>query len=573
MAGARVAGLSVLVGAGLVTLVWVDYAATRRELVRVLRDQAASVRQIVAAAARANREASRQAEAQLTARLLDNARLLAELDSGRLLSETRLEDIAKRNGLYRVNVFGPDGTIELERWPGANLSGGTAAEGIAGRGRGGGRRGPGLGFGGGLVERILAGEEEAVGALHEARSGLGSRVVAAVRRPRGGAIVLNVDASTVATLQRRLSLDVLLADIVKSAPEIAYVVFEHEGQTLVHGLTPPPTVRAAASESEREVTVAERPVLELLGPVSLDPNIGSAATLRLGMRLDGVRGAERRMLLLVALSLAASVALAVMGVGAVWLRRKYALLSEEHSRAEEALRRRDRLAAMGELAASVAHEVRNPLNAIAMSAQRLRREVLEPAFPAPSPERDDAEELVRVVEEESRRINGTVQRFLEFARPPRLAPRRTSFGALAQSAAEAVRAMAEARGVSVVVETDQAGEASVDPDQLRQAVDNILRNAIEATPQGGIVRVAATSSPREHVLTIEDGGQGIPAELVPRIFDLYYTTKPDGTGIGLAVTQQIVTAHGGTIEVASVPGEGTRMAIRIPAAPLGGSGA
>jgi signal transduction histidine kinase len=133
--------------------------------------------------------------------------------------------------------------------------------------------------------------------------------------------------------------------------------------------------------------------------------------------------------------------------------------------------------------------------------------------------------------------------------------------------------MAEARGVSVVVETDQAGEASVDPDQLRQAVDNILRNSIEATPQGGIVRVAATSSPREHVLTIEDSGQGIPAELVPRIFDLYYTTKPDGTGIGLAVTQQIVTAHGGTIEVASAPGEGTRMAIRIPAAPLGGSGA
>ena len=104
----------------------------------------------------------------------------------------------------------------------------------------------------------------------------------------------------------------------------------------------------------------------------------------------------------------------------------------------------------------------------------------------------------------------------------------------------------------------------VDPDQLKQAVDNLLRNAIDASPDGGRVRLEARREAADHVIDVVDEGPGIPADIVPKIFDLYFTTKADGTGVGLAVTHQIVEAHQGRIDVDSSPGRGTRMSVRIP---------
>ena len=106
---------------------------------------------------------------------------------------------------------------------------------------------------------------------------------------------------------------------------------------------------------------------------------------------------------------------------------------------------------------------------------------------------------------------------------------------------------------------------SIDPAQLREAIDNLLRNAIEASPSNGTVTLDARADGTGIAILVADEGAGIPADTLPRIFDLYFTTKPEGTGIGLAVAQQIVTSHGGTIEVDSEPGRGTRMRVRIPA--------
>jgi signal transduction histidine kinase len=221
---------------------------------------------------------------------------------------------------------------------------------------------------------------------------------------------------------------------------------------------------------------------------------------------------------------------------------------------------------MGELASTVAHEVRNPLTAIAMSGQRPSRVFWAATGGAAEHDQAELAHLLGVIESETRRINDIVQQFLEFARPPKLAPRDTDFASHVRDAVEAMRPLASSRGVSLDVETNGAGRAHVDPDQLRQAIDNLVRNAVEATLPGGRVRVEARSSSRGHTIEVRDTGTGIDPEAVSRIFDLYFTTKPDGTGIGLAVTQQIVTAHGGTIEVDSKPGAGTRMTIRLPRA-------
>jgi two-component system, NtrC family, sensor histidine kinase HydH len=270
------------------------------------------------------------------------------------------------------------------------------------------------------------------------------------------------------------------------------------------------------------------------------------------------------MMIRLAVSLTAALTLSLLALGTMWLRQAYSALSQKHELAEAALRRRDRLSAMGELASTVAHEVRNPLNAIAMSAQRLRREYPVAASPASTEDRVELDQLLGVVEGETRRINDVVQQFLEFARPPKLAPRETSLGDVIRQCAEAVWALAESRGVALTIDAGRAATAVFDPGQLRQAVDNLLRNAIEATPPGGQVLVTAASTGRGHTIEVRDTGAGIPAESLPRVFDLYFTTKPDGTGIGLAVTQQIVSAHGGTIEVDSAPGRGTRMTVHLP---------
>jgi len=570
--GRSVLAASLLVAAGLLGVVWVDYTATRSELLSLLREQATSLGQTVAAAARSNREAGRQTETQITARLLDNARLLAELDRRGALSQATLDEIVQRHELFRVSVLASDGSLEIAsaakghpRQPGG-FGGGRGRGAGPGRGLGAGRgRGFGAGGGGTLGKRLISGEEtEAVEELHESRGFGGAHVAAGVRRANGGAIVINVDASGVASLQRQASLDALLADIVESASDVAYVVFETDGLRLAHGAQPedppPPAPTQTGSMTDRRVVVAGLEALELAGPIELEE--GATAHLRLGMSLEGVRRAEGRMLLQLAFSLLASLALAGLGLGTVLLRHKYGLLSEQHARAEEALRRRDRLAAMGELASTVAHEVRNPLNAVAMSIQRLRREFASSV--AVAKDREELEELLDVLAGETDRINRIVQQFLDFARPPRLAPKPTELSALIQGVTRAAESRAGSRDVSLRCDVSQAGEAILDPDQIRQAIDNLVRNALEATAAGGEVVVTARSDPDGHAIEVADTGRGIEPEDLSRIFNLYFTTRPDGTGVGLAVTQQIVTAHAGTIEVDSRPGRGTRILVRLP---------
>ncbi len=588
----RIAVASLVLSAGLLLVGWYDYQSTRRELLTLLVDQAASLRQTVAAAARSGEAASTQVQTVLRARLLDNARLLRELEGRHGLSQALLDDIVRTNQLFRVTVIGRDGQREFSSGtggppPGAGRGFGPGPGGGAGLGRG---RGAGIGRGavegtgggagiGALAERILTGSEtEAVSDVHGSRWGTGWRLAAGVRRTGGGAIVLNVDASEIAELSRQASIEHLLEDIATGASEIAYVLLEDGPNRLAFGPLGKEAAAAPAPSSSQfsaialptalegllanERTVGDRPVLEFGGPVDASRN--GSPILRLGLTLDGLRSAERRTLTRLVLSLLAALALGMVTTAFVVLRQRFGVLSEKHALAEAALRRRDRLAAMGELASTVAHEVRNPLNAIGMSVQRLRREFLDAGPPAPGADQSEQRELLDVLSGETQRINRIVQQFLDYARPPRLAARPADLRALVADVTASLRASAEARGVSVDGDVARAGEADVDPDQLRQALGNLVRNAIEASPSGARVSIRARRAGAAHVVEIEDHGPGIPADVLPKIFDLYFTTKPDGTGVGLAVTHQIVEAHGGSVEVDSVVGRGTRMIVTIP---------
>ena len=557
-----------VLAAGLLLVGWLDQRATRRELIGTVRAHAEGLRETIGAAARANDAASRLAEAQMVDRLRDNARMLATLETTRPLDAGTLEAIVRDNALFRVSLFDSSGARELSVGTGGYGFGGGERQ---GRGQGGPGAGLGLGPGAGagpgtqqLVRRVLDGEAEALGEVHAARRAGAGRLAVAVKRPRGGAILVNADASAVLQLQQQTSLDVLLADIVEHATDVAYVVVQAGEVTKWAGALPddlramvqgPAPSVLEDTHASRDVLVDGRPVLEFSGPMTA----GDGGTVRLGMRLDEIRATERRFRLRQAASLVMALIVGALALAYAWVRQRYGTLSVAHARAQDALKRRDRLAAMGELASTVAHEIRNPLNAIAMSAQRLRVEAFTDAND------EEARSLVNVIHKESERIDNRIQQFLAFARPPALVLADVPLGALVGEIGRSLRPSAELRGLDLRVDTASAAVARIDGDQMRQVIDNLVRNAIDATPSGGHIELRAMSGADGHQIVVSDSGVGIAPEDLPKIFDLYFTTKSEGTGVGLAIAQQIVGAHGGRIDVDSTASAGTTFTVLLPA--------
>ena len=226
-------------------------------------------------------------------------------------------------------------------------------------------------------------------------------------------------------------------------------------------------------------------------------------------------------------------------------------------RAQAQLLQRERLAALGELAAVVAHEVRNPLGVIFNSVGSLRR-LLRPA--------GDARLLLDIVGEEADRLNRIVGDLLDFARPstPQLRP-----GSLARVAEEAVAsAVGSATGVEVRLDlSPDLPPVPIDERLVRQAIVNLAANAVNAMPAGGRITLRARREGSTVVLEVEDEGPGVPDEIRSRIFEPFFTTRASGTGLGLAVVRRIVDGHGGEVTLRPAPERGTIFALRFPLSP------
>lgn len=224
---------------------------------------------------------------------------------------------------------------------------------------------------------------------------------------------------------------------------------------------------------------------------------------------------------------------------------------------EEQMRRSQRLSEMGNLAAGVAHEIRNPLNAIGLAAQRLQMEVTDP----------DARKIAATVLDETRRLNAIVEDFLSLARPSAQPIEDINLSELVLSVASMARLEAEQKGVKWSETIAESVGIRGVSDDLRKALWNVITNAIAATPETGAVMVCLESTGTDAVISIRDEGSGIEPELIERVFQPYFTTKDHGTGLGLAITHRIVTDHQGTIRIESPPPEadiGTKVTITIP---------
>ncbi len=230
----------------------------------------------------------------------------------------------------------------------------------------------------------------------------------------------------------------------------------------------------------------------------------------------------------------------------------------ELRRMEKEIQRKDKLSAMGELASGVAHEIRNPLNAISMIAQRYEKEFV------PTKNKKEYGSLTKVLRKETARVNDIIQQFLSFARPPKLRIESVSVKEFTSHVNTLFKNQVKNIGIDFSSSCEINKSISIDRNQMMQALQNILQNALEATKKGGKIALRVYQKDNAVFFEVKDTGSGIPSNQLEKIFNLYFTTKSDGNGIGLAVTQQIVSQHGGTIEVQSRLGRGSAFTIRIP---------
>jgi signal transduction histidine kinase len=255
---------------------------------------------------------------------------------------------------------------------------------------------------------------------------------------------------------------------------------------------------------------------------------------------------------------------------------------EYFAQVESTVRYSRKLAALGRLSAGVAHEVKNPLNAMMIHLELLRQKfsprtrrvaagvaVRGGVASAEPPPFDPAEALqhVNVIAGEIRRLDEVVQGFLKFSRPEDLKLQPMALSALFAEVIPIVKPEAERNGVLLSFECDGSIEVNADSAMLRQAFLNLALNACQAMPNGGALQIACTATRGNHVvITFADTGVGIKPEHLKRIFDLYFTTKDGGSGIGLSMVYRTVQMHDGEIEVESTPGKGTTFRVTLPKA-------
>jgi signal transduction histidine kinase len=233
---------------------------------------------------------------------------------------------------------------------------------------------------------------------------------------------------------------------------------------------------------------------------------------------------------------------------------------------ESELRKRDRLAAAGTLAAGVAHEIRNPLSALELNLRLLRDDVTSLCTTG-----GDIQGYFEILFAETRRLNRITSNFLQLSRAEPLARVRVAVHQAVTQVARLVNREAQEKNISLVLDlADCDPEVLGDSTKLEQVCLNILINAMQAMPTGGVIHVASAinwSDGREVVnLSFADQGVGISPKNLPRLFDPYFTTRSDGTGLGLAIADRIVTDHGGKIVVESTVGVGTVMTVCLPVA-------
>jgi len=394
--------------------------------------------------------------------------------------------------------------------------------------------------------------------------------IALSRKDESGTIILALDRESMRYWGMRVSVERAIEKLGKGQGLLYLAISDSEGHDLGSiGYRPPGEGRpddllrsgilsGARRFESRKTSQGENSVQEIAAPFYLGKEISGVVILGLDRgNTDKILMENRRN---VYLFLVFVIAITLLSL---WLlyhnqNRHLARVVEMTRQLEKA----ERLSSLGMLAAGVAHEIRNPLNAISMASQRLKRE-----FPPPELEKkEEFDAITTVIRDEIRRLNGIIEEFLTFSKSRRLELRENAVQDVLRKIVNLISPEASEKGVSI--RTDWPEEPVVIPmdmDKLQQALLNFVKNAVESISGAGEITLAIRKEEKGLVkIVITDTGCGLTPEEVERIFNPEYTTKEKGLGLGLSLAHEIIRGHGGEILVKSRKGEGTVFEIFMP---------
>lgn len=308
----------------------------------------------------------------------------------------------------------------------------------------------------------------------------------------------------------------------------------------------------------RKVDADNVKILDMAAPLFIDKKVVSVVRIGLDRGSMDKIIAENRQNIFVFM-----IFVVLMAILSMWLlyhdqNKHLAGIIEMERRLEKA----ERLSSLGQLAAGVAHEIRNPLNAISMATQRLKRDFV----PADSGKADDFQNLSGVIRDEIKRLNGIIEEFLTFSKSRRLELSNFSVVEVLQKIVSLIREEASARGITIETKWRQIPAIiPMDINKLQQSFLNLIKNAMESIPEKGKITITVDDEGKNYiVVSIADTGCGMTIEEMERIFSPEYTTKEKGLGLGIPLASEIIRGHGGEIRVISRKGEGTTFEVVLP---------
>lgn len=539
------------------SVLYMGYLRNIRDLRQLMINEAERLADVVNVATVVGIDALEDIEFLTAYRLFDNASFIDRMFAGRIPGEASLDEIVREHDLHAVNILGPDGSIiadggfETEESEDFHI---TYAQEIAAV-LNGGSRGEFLGF-------------------ERKRHKTGTIKGVAIPRTGGGAIIIQASIDKLFEYRQSFglgTLGTLFADISRDKG-VRYIVLQ---DTLGIVVASPNIGEMTRIKSDpfligaynrgygyRTISVNGEEVLEVVQSfVTGDRDFG---LLRIGLTTQQIETIQANtirhftLLFFVALVSGAFVFLYVIQ------RQNYMLLNTEHDRIlrevkimEEETRRAERLASMGYLAAGVAHEIRNPLNSISLIVQQIKDETED--------SNHEHAAMLTTVGSEITRIGSIIENFLRFAKPQNLSLSTVPLETIVGDVLDIVRIRAEVSGIRIDTDVERDAVCICDADQIKQALVNIVLNAIDAIGTDGVIAIGARLEPDCAVFAVEDTGGGIEKEILTKVFDPYFTTKDSGTGLGLSEVHRIVSAHGGRVRAENSGGGGAVFTIELPA--------